>query len=329
MQNKKVNAILILVLLTLLESCAFSSSEDIVAYEGFPEEISLNADSVSMQKMYDNVFMTLSGGKLVVSSVKADTMMHFYSTPTLDYLFAAGVKGHGKDEMQSFPTFCKSMKSELYVRGFTTNSIRKFTVLDDKLIEKNKYELYLADVPNDMYIQNDTLLYFNDLFHYEVKCYSINNNKTSHKFHLADLYGNPSNKEVLLGTLCMNDSLAIYAFQYKHEIVVLNPKDLSYIKTVRWRYENQDSKVSSPNGHPCLYYTDGYTTSRRHYLLYRGSDSKQKNVHFAIEVYDNDFQPVCKYVLDRRIFNIVVDEANGYIYGLGKSDDYIYRYKLR
>ena len=54
----------------------------------------------------------------------------------------------------------------------------------------------------------------------------------------------------------------------------------------------------------------------------------QKNVHFAIEVYDEDFQPLCKYSLDRKIFNIVVDEANGYIYGLGESDDYIFRYKF-
>lgn len=328
MQNKKVNTIFILVLLALFESCTFTSTENVVSYEEFPKEISLSADSVSMQKTYDNLFMNLSGGKLVVSSYKADTMMHFYSTPALDYLYSAGVKGHGKDEMQSFPTFCKSMKSDLYVRGFTSNSIRKFTVLDDKLVEKEKYELSLNDVPNDMYIQNDSLLYYNDLVHNEIKCYCINNNKTSHTFLLADLYDTPPNNEVLSGTLCMNDRLAIYAFQYKREIVVAKSKDLSYIKTVRWKYENQDSEISRQDGHPCLYYTDGYCTSDRYYLLYRGANSKQKNVRFAIEVYDKDFLPLCKYNLDRKIFNIVVDEANGYIYGLGESDDYIFRYKF-
>ena len=111
-------------------------------------------------------------------------------------------------------------------------------------------------------------------------------------------------------------------------MIFIHLRNFSYIKTVRWKYENQDSEISRQDGHPCLYYTDGYCTSDRYYLLYRGANSKQKNVRFAIEVYDKDFLPLCKYNLDRKIFNIVVDEANGYIYGLGESDDYIFRYKF-
>ena len=328
MQNKKIKKIGVWAFLILLESCAFSSIENVVTYEAFPEDKVLSADSVPTKKVYDNMFLTLSAGKLVVSSFKADTMMYFYRTPTLDYLYSAGVKGHAKNEMQSFPTFCRSMQSELYVRGFTSNSIRKFSVLDDKLLEKSKFELFLIDVPNDMYIMNDNLLYYNDLNSNIIKCYNIQKRKTKDVLSLSTLYGDNPNRNVLLGTLCMNDSLAAYAFQYKHEIVVLQPHKKSYVKTVRWNYDNQDDEVVKQNSHPCLYYTDGYATSNRFYLLCRGVNSRQKNVNFYIEVYNNEFQPIFKYKLDRKIFKFVVDENNGYLYGFGKSDEYIYRYKL-
>ncbi len=328
MQSKKTKIIGLVISLFLLAACTFFPTENVVIYERFPKELSLYADSMPTQKIYDNLFLTLSSGKLVVSSFKADTMMHFYSTPALNYLYSAGEKGHGKNEMQSFPTFCRSMNSELYVRGFTVNSIRKFSVLDNKLLEKSKYELFLTDVPNDMYIMNDTMLYYNDLTNNEIKCYNIRKREINDVFSLSSLYGDKRNHEFLLGTLCMNDSLGAYAFQYKHEIVLMKSKNLSYVKTVRWKYDNQGDEKVNHTSHPCLYYTDGYATSNRFYLLCRGANSREKNACFDIEVYNHDFTPISRYKLDRRIFKFVVDEAHGYLYGFGKSDDYIYRYKL-
>lgn len=66
------------VVVMLLSSCTSASMHGVVAYDSFPKEISLKADSVPTQKVYDNVFVALNEGKFIVSSFKADTMMHFF-----------------------------------------------------------------------------------------------------------------------------------------------------------------------------------------------------------------------------------------------------------
>lgn len=316
------------VVVLLLSSCTSALMHDVVEYGSFPKEISLKADSVPTQKVYDNVFVALNEGKFIVSSFKADTMMHFYSLPDLKYDYSLGAKGHGNNELQSFPTFCRSMQSELYVRGYTDHTIKKMSLLNNKLVEKKQFELFLSDVPNDMYMMGDSLLYYNDLNHNQIKCYSIAQKDDCMSCSLQDICGKVSNNEVLIGSLCMNDSLAAYAFQYRHEIVVLRSNDLLYNKTIRWDYENQDHIVAKRDKPLCLYYTDGYVTSGGFYFLCRNGRSHDKNVSYCIEVYDKNLIPICKYVLDRKIYKFVIDEKNRFMYGFGLNDDYIYRFKI-
>lgn len=93
MQGTKIILLEMVVVVLLLSSCTSASMHGVVAYDSFPKEISLKADSVPTQKVYDNVFVALNEGKFIVSSFKADTMMHFYSIPDLKYDYSLGVKG--------------------------------------------------------------------------------------------------------------------------------------------------------------------------------------------------------------------------------------------
>lgn len=317
--------VLLLVVLCLL-SCSVTDNH-VVKYDSFPKQYLLSADSVPTQALYDNVFMTIVNGTVVVSSSKADTLMHFYSTPALDYLFGTGVRGHSSHEMQSLPTFCQSMNGDLYVRGFTPYSLRRFRISQDRLLEKGRYNLHFYESPNDMHLIHDSLFYYNDLTNMEVNSYNLNRGKMENRFQLSSMYD--CGKDALIGIFCVNDSLAIYAFQYKKEILVLRTKDLSYVKTVTWDYDNQDDIIGTPQYLSAkLFYTAGMATRNYFYLLYRGSIPYDKKAQFSIDVYDRNAVPVCKYNLDRKIFKFVMDEKNGYIYGFGENGDYIYRYKV-
>lgn len=309
----------------LVTSCGFHNKK-VVEYNKFPKEYCLSADSVSTKAIYDNVFVDFTDNMLIVSSFKADTMLHFYSAPSLNYEFCSGVRGRSSNEIQSFPSFCHTTTNNLYVRGFTETSIRKFSISGNELNEQGRYKLFLSEVPNDMYIVKDSLLYYNDLTNMEVKSYNILKQKYCSKWRLSDLYNN--SRDALIGNLCVNDSLTIYAFQYKREIIILRTSDLSYIKTVKWDYDNQDDIIETPNVLKTLFYTYGISTANYFYLLYRGSKPNEKNPHFCIEVYDKTVTPICSYRLDRKIFKFVVDENNGFIYGFGESDEHIYKYKL-
>lgn len=318
----------VMLLLVSLESCN-NSAEGVVKYDKFSCELELNSDSVSTQSLYDNLYVDFVDGCMVVSSCKADTMMHFYSTPALNYEFSAGAKGHSVNEMESFPSFAHSMTKYLYVRGYTANTLRKFTITDGKLVDAGVFKLSLIDIPNDMHVIKDSLLYYNDLSNMGVKSYNLKTGKSGNEWKLSSLYGKVNNKDVLMGTLCANDSLSLYALQYKREIVVLRTTDLSYVKTISWDYENQDELVGGDPKKTRLYYTYGFSTGNHFYFLCRDAVPRDKNAHFSIEEYDKDLKPVCKYVLDKKIFSFVVDEKNKYIYGFGENEDYIRRFKIK
>ena len=318
-------AYIFMVFVELFCSCQGSS---VTYYDGFRHEFVLKADSVSTQKVIDNVYLELVDGKMVVSSFKTDTLMHFYTIPGLKYEFSSGVKGHSFNELESYPSFAHSMSGELYVRGYTINTLRKFKIGEGKLIDKGMYKLSAINTPNDMYVFHDSLLYYNDMVDMGVKSYNMKTEKDDKQWMLSSIYGNVTNKEILTGVLCSNDSLSLYAMQYKHEFIVLKTPDLSHLETISWSYDNQDKLIGDKTATPKLYYTYAISTKHNFYLLCRNAAPYEKNARFSIEVYDNNLVPVCRYILNRKIYNFVVDEKNGYIYGFGINEDCIYRFKL-
>ena len=69
MQGTKIILLEMVVVVLLLSSCTSASMHGVVAYDSFPKEISLKADSVPTQKVYDNVFVEhtlLSFRKIII-----------------------------------------------------------------------------------------------------------------------------------------------------------------------------------------------------------------------------------------------------------------------
>lgn len=327
MSTLKWHLFCISALIFMLTSCNIGNKH-VITYEDFPKKQVLSADSVPTKAIYDNVFMNLANGTLVISSFKADTMMHFYSTPSLEYEFGDGIKGHGHNEVQSFPSFCQSADKYLYVRGFTENTIKKFSLSNTGIKELKCYGIALDAVPNDMHIINDSLLYYNDLGNTEIKSYNLNNRRICHRYNLSDTY-RAKDKDALVGSFCANNDIAIYAFQYKREIVVLRTDDLSYIKTIKWNGTEDNDKLGKQHTKgQKLFYTYAVASPKYFYLLYRGISPTDSESHYFIEKYDKEMNPVCKYNIGREIYKFAADETNGYIYAMGNSDEYIYKYKM-
>lgn len=314
---------IILMALLFTVSCTQSEQPGV-----FPKEYTLQGDSVSTQAtIYVSYYLGFEDGNVILPSPKnrADTLLHFYSTPDLKLRLSTGVVGHSKMEFQDSPYICHSPSGGLYIKGYTPWSIRKVQIKDDKLVDLGHFTLETPGAPNNMHIIDDSLFFYT-LFSKNLICsYNFKQQKAAHEFNLHDLYN--CRDRLLMGSLSVNNHLAVYAMQYKREIVVLNAKDLSYIKTIKREYENQDKEVENNAQDFTIYYTGGFSTQDKFYLMYRGFKINSSDIKCDIEVYDNNMNPLCVYHLNPDPGDFVVDEKNGYIYGY-TNPDYIYRYKL-
>ena len=147
---------------TLLMCSCDSFNKEIREFEKFPNNLTLIADSVSTQSLYDNVYLTSYDKYFIVSSFQADTMLHFYSTPDLKYLFGGAIKGHSSEEFESYPTFCESGGKCLYVRGHNPNIIRKYNIFNNQLQYDKEYKILLKSIPNDMHLLFDSFLSYQE-----------------------------------------------------------------------------------------------------------------------------------------------------------------------
>lgn len=286
----------------------------------------IHADSISTKTIYDHVYTTVVDSMYVVSSFQADPMLHFYSIPDLKYKFSFGTKGRAENEIQSFPNFCHALNGMLWIRGFTTNTLRRLTVQNYNATVGEKIILDLENIPNNMHLIRDSLLYYNDKDKYQINVYDTRKRKIINKVALSR---NSKNDRNTTGNLCVNDTLVAYAYQYKHEIAFYRSSDMSPLRTVAWEYKNQDNLVRQGNSESTrLFYTGSVSTPSCMYFLCRDAIPHDSNARYYVESYNNACEPMYKYVLDKQIFSIAVDEKNGYIYGFGENDEYIYRFKL-
>lgn len=295
----------------------------------FPNTLTLNADSVSTQTIYDNVYLTTFNNYFVVSSFQADTMLHFYSTPDLKYLFGGAIKGHSSDEFESYPTFCESGGKHMYVRGHNPNVIRKYSICNNQLQNEKEYKILLKTVPNDMHLLFDSLLYYMDFSDHSIRVYNLGGMSELLSTPIRDdLCRDNKNIDIEMGCFAANSTTAMYAYQYKKEIEVYDTKTLLPRLCIKWDYKDQTLLVNTDRVDDIiLHYTDNVATDNHFYLLYRGYTPRDKTFSSHIEVYDNYGNPIIHYHLNKKVFSLAVDEKNGYFYGFGNNSDYIYRFK--
>lgn len=322
------------VLFSLFISCIFYScrqNKKIIGHASFMTEYDLTSDSVKTMAIFDILYKTICKDYLVISSYKAKKMLHFYSIPDLTYQFSLGERGRGANEFQTYPTFCRTFSGDLLVRGYTPYVIKQLRVEKDTIITKKEFKLKIAEIPNQMHLLYDSLLYYMDYSSRSIKAYNFTSQKNILEKNISsNKNGLSSSLDIDNGSFMGNNKTSIYAYQYKKEIEFYNTSDLTHRFTLKWDYTNQESILTEENiNNVVLHYTGGCATENNLFILYRGYTPFAKKVHSHIEMYDNDGKPVALFNLDKKIFSFVVDEKNKMFYCFGENDDYIFRYSWK
>ncbi len=317
------------VLCIIFSLCIVScnNGKKIRVYEAFRTECELTSDSVPLETAYDILYKTICGDYLVISSNHATQMLHFYSTPDITYQFSIGERGHPKDEFETYPTFCNSFSEDLYVRGYSVNTIRRLGLDKDSVFVKDEYKLKITGVPNQMHIINDSTLYYMDYSASTIQSYNLKSQKDVLLKSVGQKGESQTSLSINYGSFIGNPKTSMYVYQYKKELDVFDTKYLSYKYTIQWNYARQESMLSYENlDYVTLHYTGGWATERYIFVLYRGFKPTENNVCSHIEMYDSEGIPIAVFNLDKQIYSFVADEKNRMFYAFGENEDYIYKY---
>jgi hypothetical protein len=327
-KNKlNVMKIIYTVFIVIVASCSdYQKREDIV----FKNIEHLCADTVYLQNVFDPRFVTLTNGILTLTSYQSSPMLHFYETPSLKYLYSTGIKGGGPYDFQIFPMICQNTGSDtLYIWGYTPMTIKSFSVHKNSLSLVKSYKLNDYESFNNQHVIRDSIFLYSTSEDISIKKYDLEANVGIGELSFkTDAHGQPLFSEDY-GLFTANDSVIVYAYQYKKQIDIYDINSLQLKIRITGKYKYEPPVFDYTRN--VLYYTGIVAGNKYFYVMYRGINSKNVPLNNdIIEVFDYDGNPVVKYIFDDitpQIFT--VDEINHYIYGYSyNSQDYLLRYAI-
>ena len=297
----------------------------------FPITKHLIAEKVPINAVMAPAFMAFEKDWLVVSKLKGDSVLYFYSRPDLKYLGSAGRMGDGPEEFRSFTQFCDNPFGKLIVSNLGSPLSIKEIEIDSlfRIEVKKEYRFKNYVLKNNMFLKNDLNLFLFNIDLLSIDRYSFINGEgecigsvcmNEGRSHLID------SSDPEFGIPIYNDSLAIYLYCFKDQLDIYSLDDLTLKKRVSGSgkiHIDKDNWQETKR-----YYTTGYAGKKFFYVFNRSKGDLDNN--FVIQSFTYDGEPVIQYT-----FNInpgtpfIVDEEYGYLYSFNyQYGEYLLRYKL-
>jgi hypothetical protein len=315
-----------IILLLLFISCTDNNRNQ---YKYFESVQSLKAERITIDSIFNPAFIFLKNNRLIFSAYKSPRMLYVYSLPDLDFLYATGEQGHGPEDFELFPMFCKSFSDDIYIWGYTPTRIKQFAVSQSgELHFKRDINLSLYESFNQMHIVQDSLLIYSAIpSDFSINKYNMRSHGIEGKIDIKKEDHAESFFYSNRGMLAANDSLIIYSYIYKNQIDIYHVDDLKLHKRIVGDY-SKNSIIIGDFENNVNHYLSVLTGKKYFYALYNGKlASNEKD--YAIEVFDYDGTPVKKYLFDIAPILFEIDEENGYIYGYNANyEGYILKYKI-
>lgn len=323
MQYNSIGMFLIVVIFT---TCTKPRTDEIV----FPESKKLFAEKILINELFDAYFVTKAGNYFIISDSQADTTLFLYETPSLTFKKATGIKGHGPNDIQTFPMFCHTSDNKyLYIKGYTHTSIRKISLDPDgnfSFIDEYKLDHY--DEYNFMNIINDSLFIYYNSNQLAITKYDLKNKIELDKIQMTKDDHKESYFYSNRGFIAANDSFVVYPYLYKKQIDIYAVEDFKLVKTIDDGKKYPKVRVNDVEN-TTYHYFNVYAGKKYFYTIYIGHTNNDNFLDRTLEVYDYKGNPIIKYAFDIVPFYFVVDEENGYIYATNSNyEDYLLRYKL-
>lgn len=296
----------------------------------FPQTKHLTAEKIPMGSILLPAFMTLKQDMLVISRYKGDSVLYFYSRPDLKYLGSTGKTGEGPGDFIKYTMFCENTSDELIVNNLGSPIKLKQIVLDSlfHIAVEKEFKLSRFFLLNDMFMKNDSLLFYFDRSGIQIKKYDLA--KQDFTGEITIHKNDPERGTSFhpdMGIVVYNDSVAVYLYQYQNRIDIFDLESMELKKQILAPGETHIDKNSWEQTN--TYYLSAYAGKKYFYAVNVSRQGAEKE-KYSLLVFDYDGNPVAEYSFDINLYApFVVDEENGYIYSYNSQyEDYLLRYKL-
>ena len=310
----------------VLGACSDSS----VIIKNFPNSKRLIAEKVPINEIFSPDFVTKSGNYFIISSSISDTTLFFYEIPSLTFRMAAGVKGNGVDEIETFPMFCHTLDDAyLYVKGFSPFTVRKISLDDNASLNFiDEYELEKGNEYNFMNIIKDSLFIYYNSNELGIKKYDLKNNESLGEIKFPKDDHRESFYFQNRGLISANDSFVVHPYIYKKQIDIYSVDNFKLHKRISDGKHYPKPSIQDPEN-ITYHYFNVYAGEKYFYALYVGHKEHENFLDRTLEVYDYEGNPIIRYTFDIVPFYFAVDEKRGYIYATNSNyEDYLLRYRM-
>lgn len=312
-------------LLGILFSCTTPAKKLV-----FPEEKLLKADTVSTQDVLYGDFITKRGDYLFVTSSRSPRhMIYMYSTPDLKLVKKFGAKGKGPDEMV-LPMLVEGNTDDLYLWGYPNMRLIKQLSVDSlgEIRTVREYELPVYETFNRMHLIKDSVFVYMIPDECVIKRYDCTNKKELPRLQFNAEGIRTIGRSMDQGVMLVNDSLIIYAYEYKKQIDFYDFNTLELKKSLVGDYTPQQLVENYKDN--VEHYLNIVRGKKYFYVTYQGKTNREQgDKPIMMEVFDYAGNPVIKYSFDRDPGAFTVDEENQILYGYNsRYPDVLLKYQL-
>lgn len=304
----------------------------------FPEAIPLESHSIAVPEVTYPSLLGVLDSILMVSDKFGDTLFHFYSIPTYEYVGSYGGRGSGPAEFL-LPKYHNQFMKQDSQSSFLLSDTRsgKFLQVDmGDALASMKYEpKVISRLPPEAHIVYDLFqldtnklvggstsglgrLFFYDINSKDLRwinnfpevSYKIPQDQVGYLYY-SSMGIKPDGSRVI-SALRMFDRIDV--FDNFGNLL----RSFSQSERMHKEPDLSDPEVSIPDDTD-LYYMEVYCTDKyiylKNYRMTHLEDYKGLKDNVTIDIMDWEFNPIKRYLLDKKIREFCVDERTQTIFG--------------
>jgi len=321
----------ILILINLIISMANCNYKDEIRFKSFPIEVEIASTTLPLNKNYHNSFIAIVDSLLLIICPYSTTnFVHIYNKNNLQHIKSFCHKGKGPNEISMIGPYSLDKKNKnFWIVDFSRNSVWKYAL--DSLLKNLHYEPVITRIPRDFYpimsianFNSESLIVPDPLGKHLVSIFN-SDGKLLKNFGLKNFQGVRSNglfselsrfhisihpeKEKLVVVYRHVDIISVYDLNNEDELISLLGPDKIEIKN---QLKLSDGElITAYDG--VAYLCDDYIFAPYHgKLIFTISDNNIDIVYpNEIHVFNWEYEPVMKLILDHQFCSFVVDRPNG------------------
>jgi hypothetical protein len=295
----------------------------------------LNVDSIGV----DDV--TILGQYLIISIYGDPYLTQIYDLKTLGFIGNFLLKGHGPNDF-GYIDIIKTAYPYFWIQDRIYENIRLINV--EEIIENKqaaaKKVLHYGNIvePFNAFYINDTCLLIKSFDVNKGLYYFYYNPKNGILDNEVVMYNYPVTTDLLYTKMipladCMKpDGSKIASISgVLDQIDILDmhhPKKSISVTTTNYQYDYEYIKNTHSEEMKTFYFSYPYCSEKFIFALYENNDTKNSN-NIELHIIDWEGNPIYKLFLDQRIEVFTIDLDNGFMYGVSKFDEKLYRYDIK